>query len=220
MNNISPSNEQTNEQQVFTRAEVENIIREFERTKIQEQEERYNRSELPLAILEALDNSSTGQLKENFKSYKRSIHKYNHDKWTRPEQVNKEFIPDLKNWKVDAYQLVTTIYKITETTRLQTRASTELYEQLQYLSTRTAFNSNTDREIFLTGVQQAERLAVFGFGSAKFQEQEAKEVTLKTLKLPASVKHLESSTEDDGRSTRDAFDLNFVEQIVVSYPPR
>lgn len=37
---------------------------------------------------------------------------------------------------MDAHQLVTTIFKHTETTRLQARASTEIYEQLLYLQDR------------------------------------------------------------------------------------
>ena len=50
-----------------------------------------------------------------------------------------EIIRELNNWEVDAYQLVHIIYKITETTRIQARASTELYEQLSYLQDKTEF---------------------------------------------------------------------------------
>lgn len=146
-------------------------------------------SELPLAISQTLDGTSTTQLKDNIKQYKRSVHRYTHDEWTTAEQINKGFIPELKNWKVDAYQLVHTICKITETTRIQARASTELYEQLQYLQNKTEFISAKDRDIFNNAIEQAQRLAVYGFGSAKFQENDAKEVAIKALKLPASIKH-------------------------------
>lgn len=139
MNNTSQ-----NKQQLFTRVEVENIIRELERAKVQEEEERYQGSELSLTILQALDETPPAQLKDNFKSYKRSIHKHNHEEWTNSEQINKEFVPGLKSGKVDAYQLIITIHKLTETTR----ASTEIYDQLQYLSTRTIFSSPTDPRYF------------------------------------------------------------------------
>lgn len=74
---------------------------------------------------------------------------------------------------MDAYQFVTIIHKLTETTRLQTRESTEIYGQLQYLSARITFSSPTDQDILANTLEQAERLAIFGFGSAKFQDQKA-----------------------------------------------
>ena len=100
-----------------------------------------------------LDGTSTVQLKGNFKQYKRSVHCYNHDGWTTAEQINKEFIPDLKNWKADACKLIHTIYKVTETTIIQARASTELYEQLSYLQGKTEFASAKGRDIFNNAIE-------------------------------------------------------------------
>ena len=212
MNNIDITNDQEfNQQSNTTRAQVEALFREFEEQRAREREIQANGTELPLVISEALDNASSAQLKDDFKQYKRTIQRYNHDTWTKAEQINKEFIPDLKNWKVDAYQLVSTIHKITETTRLQARASTEIYEQLQYLQSKAAFISEKDSEIFNNTIEQAQRLSIFGFGSAKQQEREAKEVSLKALKLPASIKHLEYTAEDDGKT--NSFDRDFVEQL-------
>jgi hypothetical protein len=124
-----------------------------------------------LAISQALDGISTAQIKNNFKQYKRNIHRYNHDGWTTAEQINKELIPELKNWKVDAYQLVHTIYKITETTRIQARASSELYEQLSYPQDKTEFASAKDKDIFNNATEQAQRLAIYAFGSIKLQKK-------------------------------------------------
>lgn len=212
MNNIDITNDQEfNQQSNTTRAQVEALFREFEEQRAREREIQANGTELPLVISEALDNASSAQLKDDFKQYKRTIQRYNHDTWTKAEQINKEFVPDLKNWKVDAYQLVSTIHKITETTRLQARASTEIYEQLQYLQSKAAFISEKDSEIFNNTIEQAQRLSIFGFGSAKQQEREAKEVSLKALKLPASIKHLEYTAEDDGKT--NSFDRDFVEQL-------
>ncbi|KAG1039985.1 hypothetical protein G6F43_012389 [Rhizopus delemar] len=212
MNHINYTNDEESYQQTnLTRAQVEALFRELEEQRAREKEIQVNGTELPLAISEALDNASTVQLKDDFKQYKRTIQCYNHDTWTKAEQINKEFIPELKNWKVDAYQLVSTIHKITETTRIQARASTELYEQLQYLQDKAQFTSDKDREIFHNTIEQAQRLAIFGFGSAKLQEKEAKEVSIKALKLPASIKHLEFATEEDGKT--NTFDREFVEQL-------
>ncbi|KAG1304446.1 hypothetical protein G6F64_009199 [Rhizopus arrhizus] len=84
-----------------------------------------------------------------------------------------EIIRELNNWEVDVYQLVHIIYKITETTRIQARASTEL--------------------------------------SAKFQENDAKEMAIRALKLPTSIKYLEYSVEEDGK--KNSFDGDFVERL-------
>ncbi|KAG1044387.1 hypothetical protein G6F43_011463 [Rhizopus delemar] len=211
INHTNGQDEESNQQTTFTRAEVEEIIRELEERREHQRQLQTIGSELPLAISQALDGTSTTQLKDNFKQYKRSVQRYNHDEWTTAEQINKEFIPELKNWKVDAYQLVHTIYKITETTRIQARASTELYEQLSYLQDKTEFASTKDRDIFNNTIEQAQRLAVYGFGSAKFQENDAKEVAIKALKLPTSIKHLEHSTEEDGK--KNSFDGDFVERL-------
>ncbi|KAI8994655.1 hypothetical protein BDB01DRAFT_846675 [Pilobolus umbonatus] len=113
--------------------------------------------------------SSPSQLKDNLKQYKKTVQRYNHD----TEQINKEFIRDLKRWKVDAHQLVNTIHKITETTRVQARASTELFDQLQYLQTRAEFTSPKDRDIYKNTAEQALRLAIYGFSPAKQQDKEA-----------------------------------------------
>ncbi|KAG1462143.1 hypothetical protein G6F46_009464 [Rhizopus delemar] len=211
INHTNGQDEESNQQTIFTRAEVEEIIRELEERREHQRQLQTIGSELPLAISQALDGTSTTQLKDNFKQYKRSVQRYNHDEWTTAEQINKEFIPELKNWKVDAYQLVHAIYKITETTRIQARASTELYEQLSYLQDKTEFASTKDRDIFNNTIEQAQRLAVYDFGSAKFQENDAKEVAIKALKLPTSIKHLEYSTEDDGK--KNSFDGDFVERL-------
>lgn len=216
MSDINSPNEQNEQQhqpqQVFTREEVERIVKELESTRIREKEERINGSELPFAIKEALDESTTAQLKENFKLFRRSTQKYNDEYWTKNEQVNKELIPELKNWKVDTYQFVNTIYKFAETTRIQARANTELYQQLLYLQSKATFISTGDQDILNDTITQAERLAVFGFGTAKFQEQEARDASIKALKLPSSIKYLDTSaTEENGK--QDAFDVEFIKEL-------
>ncbi|ORE09311.1 hypothetical protein BCV72DRAFT_201802, partial [Rhizopus microsporus var. microsporus] len=75
--------------------------------------------------------------------------------------------------KAGIHQIVTAIHKLIETTSLQVRAGTKIYVQLQYLSTF------TDQGIFTNIIEQAEQFAAFGFGSAKFQDQEVQEVAIK-----------------------------------------
>lgn len=79
---------------------------------------------------------------------------------------------------MDSNQLIYAIYKNAETVRVQVRASTELYEKLQYLNdqNRIAFNSLQYIDVFHSITMQAKRLSVFGFGSAKLKEQKAKRV--------------------------------------------
>ncbi|KAG0757580.1 hypothetical protein G6F22_019912 [Rhizopus arrhizus] len=144
MNNITSDEQQIHDDTPLTRTQVEALFRELEEQRNREREIQTNGVELPLAISETLENSSTTQLKDEFRRYKKTIQRYNHPDWTSVQQINKEYIPDLKNWKVDAYQLISSIYKNTETTRIQARASTEIYEQLQYLQEKAVFTSARD----------------------------------------------------------------------------
>ncbi|KAG1164910.1 hypothetical protein G6F46_009997 [Rhizopus delemar] len=123
-------------------------------------------------------------------------------------------ILELEQLKVDSNQFINTIYKNAETIRLQARASTELYNKLQYINdqNRIAFNSPKDRGVFLNTTMQVERFAIFGLGSLNLQKQEAKELALKALKLPTSLKHLETAEAVDEK-TKNTFDANFIGQI-------
>ncbi|KAG1373013.1 hypothetical protein G6F61_010546 [Rhizopus arrhizus] len=67
------------------------------------------------------------------------------------EQINKELIPELKEWKIDTFQIVNNIYKYSEDTRVQAK-----------------FNNEEDKHIFEGAVGQAAKLATFEFGQAKF----------------------------------------------------
>jgi hypothetical protein len=124
-----------------------------------------------------------------------------------PEATNPNFTNQLKETKVDTAQLVNTIYRLTENTRVQAKAATELYEHLKYISDRGL--QQEDLPLFQDSIEQARRLAVYGFGTAKQQEKEARDITIKALKLPQSLKHLEPISVGEKRY---AFDEKFVEQ--------
>lgn len=95
-------------------------------------------------------------------------------------------IPELKRRKVDTFQIVNNIYKYSENTRVQARASTEIYEQLlHYLQQKIQFNNKEDKQVFGGAVAQAEKLVTFGFGQAKFQDNDVKGFPTKALRVPA-----------------------------------
>lgn len=139
----------------------------FKRLQIEERQQRkenFYGSELPLDISKNLDGTSLYELKEECKRFKRQVAKYNNEKWNNQEQINKELIPELKRWKIDTFQVVSNIYKYSENTRIQARASTEIYEQLQYLQGKIQFSSEEYKQIFEGAIDQAAKLSIFGFG--------------------------------------------------------
>lgn len=144
--------------------------------------------------------------------YKRSVHKYRNEDWVTAETINPNFTGQLKEWKVDAFLLFNTIYKHTETARVQARAATEIYEQLQTIIDNRY--QEEDINLFRTTVEQARRLSIYGFESAKQQEHEVKEVTTKALKLPVSHKHMETPASGEKKY---AFDQQFVEQYYEEF---
>ncbi|KAG1321393.1 hypothetical protein G6F62_010841 [Rhizopus arrhizus] len=143
----------------------------FKRLQIEERaqrDENLHGSDLSLGISEYLDSTLMYELKEGFKRFKRQVARYNNGTWNRQEQINKELISELKEWKIDTFQIVNNIYKYSEDTRVQARASTEIYEQTHYLQQKIQFNNEEDKHIFEGAVGQAAKLATFEFGQAKF----------------------------------------------------
>ncbi|KAG1137448.1 hypothetical protein G6F37_013526 [Rhizopus arrhizus] len=195
----------------ITTAEALALFRKLQLEEQNQRDEGLHGAELPLEISEYLDGTPAYELKEEFKRFKRQIAKYKNDNWNRPEQINKELIPELKKWKIDTFQVVSSIYKYSDNTRAQARASTEIYTQLQYLQQKVHFDNDEDREIFEGAIDQAAKLATFGFGQAKFQDNDAKELATKALRVPASLKHLEKTQDEDRVS--NAFDQEFIAKL-------
>ncbi|KAI8093988.1 hypothetical protein BDF21DRAFT_326557, partial [Thamnidium elegans] len=193
------------------RDQVEKIIAEVTKrvreTQVEEADRRQEGSDLPTEISEELEDYSPSDLQRALQKFKRTTHKYIHKEWVTPETTNPNFANQLKEAKVDTAQLINTIYRLTENTRVQARAATELFEHLKYVMDRGL--QQEDLPIFRDSIEQARRLAVYGFGTAKQQEQEAREITTKALRLPHSLKHLETSQTSEKKL---AFDDKFVEQ--------
>ncbi|KAG1394098.1 hypothetical protein G6F58_012182 [Rhizopus delemar] len=161
------------------------ITKRVRETQLAELEQRIQGSSFSEDIQEELDGYNPAQLQKVLQRYKKAAPKYNNEEWNTPEEINPNFIKKLKQWKVDSHHLVTTIYRLTETTRLQARAATEIYEQLQFVAKRGW--QLEDGEIVNEVVEKVRRLAVFGYGIAKAREDEAREETTKALRIRSKV---------------------------------
>jgi hypothetical protein len=201
------------EEPTFTQRQVENIIelvtRRVREEQLQEAENRAKGNPLPPTIVEELDHyARTDSLSKAIQKFKKEIPKYNSEDWITAETNNPNFIGELKQHKVDSLQFTNLIYKFAETTRVQARAATQIYEKLNFLSTR-GFRPG-DETTITNEVQSIRKLAVFGFGAAKLQESEARDATLKAIKLPPTLKHLEPQQSSGDK--KYAFSEEFLEQ--------
>lgn len=101
----------------------------------------------------------------------------------------------------------------------------EIFEQLQYVLEEA--DHDEAKDIINRYREQSRRLAVFGLATAKAQEREAKEYADKALNIPLSIRHLET-TEEDNKSKnaysdeflskyhQDNFERKLVQQASVS----
>lgn len=201
--------------QIFTQSQVEDIIEQVTHRIREEQllqaEHRIQGTPLPTAIVEELDHySQTGSLPKAIQKYKKEIPKYNSEDWITAETNHPNFIGGLKQHKVDSLQLTNLIYKFAETTRVQAKAATQIYERLNFLNSR-GFQSGGDETTITNEIESLRKLAVFGFGAAKLQESEAtRDATLRAIKLPPTLKHLEPQQSSGDK--KYAFSEEFLEQ--------
>ncbi|KAI8063738.1 uncharacterized protein B0P05DRAFT_476690 [Gilbertella persicaria] len=216
INNDEFNNMERETTPLLTREDVANIIKEFEKQKDEQRENSYRGKDLPERIREILDETPTSDLKDDIKRFKRCIPKYNHGEWTSTPQINKEFTNDLKRWKVDSHQVVTATSRHADEARVQARTSTEIYELLESIKEKYIFADEGTKQIFMDAMSQAERAAVFGFSHARDLDHEAKELSAKALRLPASLRHLEQ--EEDARKS-NIFDTEFYFQALQTTTP-
>ncbi|KAG1406845.1 hypothetical protein G6F60_002625 [Rhizopus arrhizus] len=74
-------------------------------------------------------------------------------KWTTPERINPELYKEISRHKIDTTEAVAKIYEISETTRFQAKAITEIYEELQYVLQHTT-NWEEARDIIQKSAEQ------------------------------------------------------------------
>ncbi|ORE06263.1 hypothetical protein BCV72DRAFT_305651 [Rhizopus microsporus var. microsporus] len=129
---------------------MEELYQEFSRRMQTEQEQRSNGAPIPVEILTELENSTEIQRQDNIKRFKRSINLYN----------------ELQKRKVGANKVINEIYKLIETTRQQTKAAIEIYEQLTHVLE--IIEGGQDPRPLLNRAQtQSHRLAIFGLLQGK-----------------------------------------------------
>ncbi|KAG0752280.1 hypothetical protein G6F60_011825 [Rhizopus arrhizus] len=196
---------QNNDEQTFTRTKVEQLFREFTRNLKIEEAERHEVQELSEDILEELDQSAKSTIQNNLKRFARETPKIKGRKWTTSETINKDFINDLKRHQVDSFQLINNKYRDAERVRLQARAAASIYDSL-----KRGFEEGGNEENFYDSLEHVRRLAVYGFATSKEMDHEDKTATLKALRLPERLKHLEE--EEPGEKVF-ALDSETVEKI-------
>ncbi|KAG1043950.1 hypothetical protein G6F43_011537 [Rhizopus delemar] len=195
-----------NEQRTYTEQEVFELLRRF---KIEEQtttQRAREERELPLEIASFLDETTKQQHQDNFKRYKREISKYYHEEWTMAEEINKSFIPKLKQFTVDTTQVVNAHYKGAETSRLHGRAATEIFEQLLTIKSG-GLSTEEANQLLDEALESAKRLAIHAWVQGRQQDEEAKDYAIRALRLPPSLKHLEAK---ESGSKREAFSEEFI----------
>ncbi|KAG1639576.1 hypothetical protein G6F44_007697 [Rhizopus delemar] len=195
-----------NEQRTYTEQEVFELLRRF---KIEEQtttQRAREERELPLEIASFLDETTKQQHQDNFKRYKREISKYYHEEWTMAEEINKSFIPKLKQFTVDTTQVVNANYKGAETSRLHGRAATEIFEQLLTIKSG-GLSTEEANQLLDEALESAKRLAIHAWVQGRQQDEEAKDYAIRALRLPPSLKHLEAK---ESGSKREAFSEEFI----------
>ena len=195
-----------NASRTYTKEEVLELFRRFrneEKLIINKNKEEYA---LPMDIVSTLEDNSKLQLQESFKRYRKDLTKYTHDDWTVAEEINKSLVPKLKQHTVETNQLVSSIYKETDIRTLG-RGATKIFEQLQTIK-EGEISGEEANTILEEAFESAKRLSIFAWAQGKPQDNEAREFALKALRLPTSLKHLE--TKETGK--KEAFSSEFIEQ--------
>ncbi|KAG2201008.1 hypothetical protein INT47_006552 [Mucor saturninus] len=128
-----------------------------------------------------------------------------------PKRSTKVFIQNLNDTQLKHPKQSTVYTNLQKTARFQAKIAAEIFEQLNFLTTGTVGEEEIQSIIFRCP-EQSRQLAVYGFIQAKKQEREAKDMALKALRLPNSLKHLEFTEEEDQRSI-NAFDPQFLQQL-------
>lgn len=67
------------------------------------------------------------------------------------------------------------------------------------------------KDILQRATDKGKMLATFGFGQAKFQDDDAKEFATRALGMPVSLEHLEKAQDDD--HARNMFDQKFMANL-------
>ncbi|CEI98776.1 hypothetical protein RMCBS344292_12876 [Rhizopus microsporus] len=151
-------------------------------------EERHG-SELSLEISEYLDSTPTYELKKELR-FKKQVAKSGRHTPTKLSSpcISTQRALEYRQEQRQKYTSGFFIYK----------------EKIQ-------FENPKVKEIFDGTIDEAAKLATFGFGQAKFQDNGVRDYATKALRLPASTQHKGKSTEED--SADNTFGQKFMADL-------
>jgi hypothetical protein len=200
-------NNEQNQQRTytFTQEELEEMFAKvISRTRTEQGTKA--KPELPVDIQDILDNTSHLDLRSRVKQFLREIPDYQGGDWTTNEVVNKAFIQELKNARIDTYQLVQQKYSEASKLRTSAKAATKIYNDIQEFIQNP--NENTGK--LHNAIEKSRELAIANFHGARKMDREAKELVARAIKLPYNI-HINSEEEDDTRRT--TFDKDTMDKI-------
>ena len=88
---------------------------------------------LPSEILEDLEGSSSKEFRTNPQKFTKEALQYDGGKWTKSGAVNKMFVQELKNAKMDAYQSIQQRFKDGDRLRVAVRGAIEVFEEIKFV---------------------------------------------------------------------------------------
>ncbi|KAG1179383.1 hypothetical protein G6F70_001407 [Rhizopus microsporus] len=85
---------------------------------------------LPSEILEDLEESSSRELRTSTQKFTKEALQYNGGKWTKSGAVNKMFVQELKNVKMDEYQSIQQRFKDGDRFRVAAKGATKVLKKI------------------------------------------------------------------------------------------
>ena len=118
---------------------------------------------LPSEILEDLEESSSKELRTNTQKFTKEALQYDGGKWTKSGAINKMFVQELKNAKMDAYQSIQQRFKDGDRLRVAARGATEIFEEIKFVVERGG--GENDSELLEQVLEKVRRLAIYAFAA-------------------------------------------------------
>ncbi|CEG64697.1 hypothetical protein RMATCC62417_16534 [Rhizopus microsporus] len=140
----------------------------------------------------AQTESSSKKLWTNTQKFTKEALQYDGGKWTKSDAVNKMFVQELKNAKMDAYQSIQQRLKDGDRLRVAARGAIEVFEEIKFV---------------------VRRLVIYAFAASKSIDNEANELTARFLKLPGSARYLNEEDEGDEDDKDFVFSQEDVDRI-------
>ncbi|CAO3696910.1 unnamed protein product [Rhizopus microsporus] len=147
---------------------------------------------LPSEILEDLEESSSKELRTNTQKFTKEALQYDGGKWTKSGAINKMFVQELKNAKMDAYQSIQQRFKDGDRLRVAARGATEVFEEIKFVVERG--EGENDSELLEQVLEKVRQL------------------TARSLKLPGSVRYLDEEDKDDKDFVFSQEDVDRIQQ--------